>query len=38
MPEPNSRTALIAAIMNLLAVVDYRKLRLVWIYASHLSR
>ena len=36
MPEPLTRAELTAAIAALLDKTDYRKLRLVWVYASHL--
>lgn len=36
MTEHPTRAELIAAIAALLDKADYRKLRLVWVYASHL--
>ena len=36
MHEPTTRRALTGAIVNLLAAADFRQLRLVWVYASHL--
>lgn len=36
MHEPTTRRALTGAIVKLLAAVDFRQLRLVWVYASHL--
>ena len=36
MNEPNSRRDLTGAIIKLLKKADFRKLRLVWVYASHL--
>lgn len=36
MSEDSAREKLIRAIATLLDKADYRKLRLVWIYASHL--
>lgn len=38
MPEHPARAELTRAIIDLLDKADYRKLRLVWIYASHLIR
>ena len=38
MTEPLTRAELTAAIIDLLDKADYRKLRLVWVYASHLIR
>lgn len=36
MHEPTTRRALPGAIVKLLAAADFRQLRLVWVYASHL--
>ena len=36
MTEPTNRVELTAAIVALLDKADFRKLRLVWVYASHL--
>lgn len=36
MSEPLTRAELTRAIAALLDKADYRKLRLVWVYASHL--
>ena len=36
MHEPTTRRALTGAIVKLLAAADFRQLRLVWVYASHL--
>lgn len=36
MTEPTNRVELTAAIVTLLDKADFRKLRLVWIYTSHL--
>lgn len=36
MTEPKSRRDLTGAIIKLLAAADFRQLRLVWVYASHL--
>lgn len=36
MHEPTTRRALTGAIVKLLAAFDFRQLRLVWVYASHL--
>lgn len=38
MPEHPTRSELTRAIIDLLDKADYRKLRLVWVYASHLIR
>ena len=36
MTDPTTRAELTRAITALLNKADYRKLRLVWVYASHL--
>lgn len=36
MTEHPTRAELTAAIVKLLAAADFRQLRLVWVYASHL--
>lgn len=36
MPEHPTRAELTRAIIDLPDTADYRKLRLVWVYASHL--
>ena len=36
MPEHLTRAELARAVIALLDKADYRKLRLVWVYASHL--